>query len=120
MSRRHFAAAVWFGRVRGAMAMLLLLTLLLPTPGRTQPMPKAEPTLVIDTGATEQRFTASALLARPDAVVLNLTGDVYHGTLAYRAVPLLALLGNHPGDRFDAVEAKASDGFVAQIPLALI
>jgi mono/diheme cytochrome c family protein len=99
---------------------MLLLTLLLPTLGRTQPAQAAEPMLIIDNGAAEQRFTAAELLARPDAVVLNVTGDVYHQGVAYRAVPLLALLGNHPDDRFDAVEAKASDGFVAQIPLALI
>jgi mono/diheme cytochrome c family protein len=35
-------------------------------------------------------------------------------------VPLLALLVDKPGDRVDTLEAQASDGFVSQIPLALI
>jgi mono/diheme cytochrome c family protein len=103
-----------------AALLLLLQTLVLPILGTARGAQAAEQTLVIEGGAAERRFTAAELLARPDAVVLNVTGDVYHRTVAYRAVPLLALLGNHPDDRFDAVEAQASDGFVAQIPLALI
>ena len=35
------------------------------------------------------------------------------------AIPLLDLIGRG-GDRFDTLEARAKDGFVAQIPLALI
>jgi mono/diheme cytochrome c family protein len=101
-------------------AMLLFLTLVLSALGRAQGAQAAERTLIIDDGAAERRFTAAELLAKPDAVVLIVAGDVYHQKVAYRAVPLLALLGNHPDDKFDAVEAKASDGFVAQIPLALI
>ena len=101
-------------------AMLLLLTLMLPTPGRAQPAQAAERMLIIDHDAAEQHFTAAELLARPDSVVVSVTGDIYHQTVAYRAVPLLSLLGNHPDDGFDAIQAQASDGFVAQIPLALI
>jgi mono/diheme cytochrome c family protein len=40
--------------------------------------------------------------------------------MSYRAVPLLALLGDVTGTRFDTLEARASDGFVSQIPLELI
>jgi mono/diheme cytochrome c family protein len=76
--------------------------------------------LVIDIGTAEQHFTAADLLARPDAGVLNVSGDIYHHTVAYRAVPLLSLLGNNSDNRFDVLQAQASDGFVAQIPLALI
>lgn len=104
------------GRTQLPKAMLVLL-ILLPTLGKAL---AAEPTLIIDNGAGVQHFTAAELLARPDSVFLNVTGDVYHQTIAYRAVPLLSLLGNNPQGRFDAVEAQASDGFVAQIPLALI
>jgi mono/diheme cytochrome c family protein len=100
--------------------LLLLQTLVLPILGTAQGAPGAERMLIIDNGTSERHFTAAELLARPDAVVLNVTGDVYHQTVAYRAVPLLALLGDHPDGRFDAVQAQASDGFVAQIPLALI
>jgi mono/diheme cytochrome c family protein len=106
-------------------SMLLLLVLVLPAPGQSQ---AAQATLVIAGGAGEQHLTAAELLARPDAALLatpdaadpNVTGDIYHHTVAYRAVPLLALLGANPGDRFDTIEAQASDGFVSQIPLALI
>jgi mono/diheme cytochrome c family protein len=40
--------------------------------------------------------------------------------MTYRAVPLLALLGSVHDSRFDTLEARALDGFIAQIPLALI
>jgi mono/diheme cytochrome c family protein len=84
-------------------------------PGQT-----AEPALVVDSGAIEQRFTTGELLNRSDAVVLSVTGDVYHHAVAYRGVPLLALVGKSVDPKFDTVEAKARDGFVSQIPLALI
>jgi mono/diheme cytochrome c family protein len=80
----------------------------------------AEETLVIANSGAERRFTAAELSARPDAAALSVTGDVYHHAVTYRAVPLLSLLGGNPGDRFDTVEAQARDGFVSQIPLALI
>ena len=35
-------------------------------------------------------------------------------------VPLLPLLTGLPSDRFDTLEARATDGFVAQIPLSLV
>ena len=35
-------------------------------------------------------------------------------------VPLLPLLAGLPSDRFDTLEARATDGFVAQIPLSLV
>jgi hypothetical protein len=59
------------------------------------------------------------LLAKPDAAALSMTGDIYRLTVAYRAVPLVSLLGGNSDDRFDTIEAQASDGFVSQIPLAI-
>jgi hypothetical protein len=40
--------------------------------------------------------------------------------MTYRAVPLLTLLGDVSDGRFDTLEARATDGFIAQIPLALV
>lgn len=80
----------------------------------------ASPALTIANGSDERQLTAAELLARPDSAVLNVTGDVYHGAVHYRAVPLLALLGSPPDKQFDTLEVRASDGFVSQIPLALV
>lgn len=78
------------------------------------------PPLTVNNGVAEQRYSAPQLLARPDATVVHVDEDAYHNKVAYRAVPLLALLGKHTDARFDTVEAQASDGFVSQIPLPLI
>ena len=67
------------------------------------------------------RFTASDLLARPDAAEVAIPNDHDYGSATgYRAVPLLSLLADLPPDRFDTLEARAIDGFVAQIPLSLV
>jgi mono/diheme cytochrome c family protein len=82
------------------------------------------PALVVKSGDDEHSFTASELLARPDNKSVNLTGtvvgDIYHHKVEYRAVPLLALLGNRPEAHFDTVEVQATDGFVSEIPLTLV
>jgi hypothetical protein len=44
----------------------------------------------------------------------------YDVSLIVQAVPLLDLLAAFPLEGFDRLEASATDGFVAQIPLALI
>ncbi|MBV9811313.1 MAG: cytochrome c [Acetobacteraceae bacterium] len=82
----------------------------------------AEPALVLSRGGVTHSFTASELLARPDATDLTVADDVsYRRAASYRAVPLLALLSELPSDsRSDTLEARATDGFVAQIPLALV
>ena len=108
------------GRVTVAVGVLLLLTIVPAAPASSQAPATAQPALVIAKGEQEQRFTPAELLARPDVVTLGVDGDVYHHAVAYRAVPLLSLLGNHSADQFDTIEAAASDGFVTQIPLALI
>jgi mono/diheme cytochrome c family protein len=82
----------------------------------------AEPTIAIASQDGAREYTASTLLARTDAVSINVPHDVsYRASMTYRAVPLLKLLpGIAPSDRFDTLEAHAKDGFIAQIPLALI
>ncbi len=79
------------------------------------------PTLTLTLGNKTQRFTAAQLLARPDAATIKIPSDPSYGrSMSYRAVPLLALLGKTAGPSFDTLEAKATDGFVAQIPLSLV
>jgi mono/diheme cytochrome c family protein len=81
----------------------------------------AEPSLVITKGGDSQHYTAAALLARPDAVSISVPNDIsYRRSTTYRAVPLLALLGRSNDRRFDTLEARATDGFIAQIPLELV
>jgi mono/diheme cytochrome c family protein len=87
---------------------------------RSESGPAAEPALVVRSGANRQRLTAAQLLSRPDVVALSATDDIYRHTVVYRAVPFLALLGSSVDPKFDTVEAEARDGFVSQIPFALI
>ena len=75
--------------------------------------------LTISIGPVTRQFTAAQLLARPDAAELSIPADVSYGRpMKYRAVPLLPLLGEVSA--FDTLEARAADGFVSQIPLALV
>jgi mono/diheme cytochrome c family protein len=79
------------------------------------------PTLTLSFGADERRFTAAELLARPDAATIAIPNDPSYGkAMSYRAVPLLALLRDHLDASLDTIEARALDGFVSQIPLALV
>jgi mono/diheme cytochrome c family protein len=81
----------------------------------------AQPTLSINTGGDSKEYSAAALLGRSDAVSITVQSDVsYRRSMSYRAVPLLALLQATHEDRFDTLEAHATDGFVAQIPLQLV
>ncbi len=81
----------------------------------------AEPSLTVDLGGVTRRFTTSELLARPDAAEIDVPNDHDYGRATrYRAVPLVPLLADLPQDRFDTLEARATDGFVAQIPLLLV
>ena len=75
--------------------------------------------LTLSIGPEVRRFTAAQLLGRPDAAELRIPADVSYGRpMKYRAVPLLPLLSVGPA--FDTIEARAADGFVSQIPLALV
>jgi mono/diheme cytochrome c family protein len=79
------------------------------------------PALTLSFGPETQTFSAAELLARPDAATLMVPADVaYHRSMTYRAVPLLALLGDLHGSRLETIEARATDGFASQIPLPLI
>ena len=81
----------------------------------------AERILTLSFSAQPQRITTAELLARPDAAVLIIPNDVSYGReMKYRAVPLLGLIGNALNSGVDTIEARALDGFVSQIPSALV
>ena len=81
-----------------------------------------QPSLALTQSGITRHFSSSELLARPDAASLEVVNDVSYGHPAtYRAVPLLKLLSEFPSDeQSDTLEARATDGFVAQIPLRLV
>jgi mono/diheme cytochrome c family protein len=99
--------------------LLLGLLLVLGSAGQTR---AAEALLTVSRSGVTRRFTASELLARTDAAEVAVANDISYGRAAsYRAVPLLALLGELPeGAQADTLESRAADGFVAQIPLSLV
>jgi mono/diheme cytochrome c family protein len=80
-----------------------------------------EASLSLDLVEVKRSITASELLDRPDAAEVVIPSDHSYGRgTRYRAVPLLPLLSSLPNGRFDTLEARAADGFVAQIPLSLV
>lgn len=85
------------------------------------PLSAAERVLTLSFGGEARRITAAELLARPDAATLTVPNDVsYRRAMTYRAVPLLALIGEAASAGFDTIEARASDGYVSQIPSSLV
>jgi mono/diheme cytochrome c family protein len=79
------------------------------------------PTLTLSLGDKTQVYTAAELLARPDAATIAIPADVAYGRpMTFRAVPLLALVPAASDPALDTIEARASDGFVSQLPRALI
>ena len=85
------------------------------------PASAAERVLTLSFGSEPRRFTAEELLARPDAATITIPDDLsYKRAMTYRAVPMLAVIGDAALRDADTIEARASDGFVSQIPAALI
>lgn len=98
----------------------LCAVLLLSFCAASAPAEPAQPTLTITAGGVTSHFTAAELLSRTDLTSLQIPPHVdYNVSLTVQAVPLLYLLSAFPLEGFDRLEASATDGFVAQIPLAL-
>ncbi len=78
--------------------------------------------LVIHDGTRRTEIDTAALLARPDRAEVAIARDqAYGGATRYQAVPLAALLESFPTeDPGGTLEAAATDGFAAQIPLAVV
>jgi mono/diheme cytochrome c family protein len=78
-------------------------------------------TLTVAFGGAEKSYGSAELLARPDAATIELPADIsYKKAMTYRAVPLLALLGDKRDAALDTLEVRAADGFTSQIPMALV
>jgi len=74
-------------------------------------------TLSIELGGQTRHFSAADLLANPATRTLEIPNDPAYGrSMRYQAVPLLELLRGLQGDNADTIEARASDGFVSQLP----
>lgn len=85
------------------------------------PASAAERVLTLSFGGEPRRVTAEELLARPDAATISIPNDLsYKRAMTYRAVPMLAVIGDAALRDADTIDARASDGFVSQIPAALI
>jgi mono/diheme cytochrome c family protein len=79
------------------------------------------PPLTISLGGAPRSYSTIELLGRSDAASITIPADVAYGRpMTFRAVPLLALLPSATEPALDTVEARASDGFVSQLPRALI
>ncbi|MGV2288076.1 cytochrome c [Trinickia sp. YCB016] len=81
----------------------------------------AQPTVELTIGGKTQSFSQGALLARPDAAEIHVPKDVAYGTsTTYRAVPLADLLDAAAIPADNVLEALATDGFAAQLPMDLV
>ena len=99
---------------RGWVAGILfqMLALLLPRPTWAA-------ALTLEDGPNRIIYETASLLARPDSLEIDIPADgAYHSPRRYRAVPLAALLSALAAPPGSELEAAATDGFAAQIPLA--
>jgi mono/diheme cytochrome c family protein len=72
-------------------------------------------------GGKAQTFSREALLARSDSAEIHVPRDVAYGTvMTYRAVPLADLLNGAAIPSDSVLEARATDGFAAQLPMDLV
>jgi mono/diheme cytochrome c family protein len=77
-------------------------------------------TLVVDT-KNPAALTTETLLAMPDAATIEVPDDVtFHRTMTYRAVPLRSLPGMRALAANSELQITASDGFVTNLPAALV
>jgi mono/diheme cytochrome c family protein len=79
------------------------------------------PKLTVSLGDKTHVYAAAELLALPDAATIAIPADVAYGRpMTFRVVPLLALVPAASDPELDTIEARAADGFVSQLPRALI
>lgn len=103
------------------MSKRILFVVLLLTLGIAGRCMAAQPAMELTIGGKTQSFTQAALLARPDAAEIHIPRDVAYGTsTTYRAVPLADLLEGAPIPANNVLEARATDGFAAQLPMDLV
>lgn len=102
-------------------AGLTLFGALLPSAVSAPSQAMAEPGIEIIIGEKTLRFDRSQLLARDDAQAIEVKGDVAYGkSMTYQAVPLAPLLKGLEFPADTVMEAVATDGFAAQLPVGLL
>ena len=98
--------------------VLMFFGALLPSIGQAV---AADAKLTIDIGGVTRQVSAEDLLRDPATVDIEVPQDVAYGrTMRYWAMPLAVLLQGAAIPPDQAIEAVASDGFVAILPLDLI
>ncbi len=81
----------------------------------------AQPMIEVTIGGKTQSFSQGVLLGRPDAAGIRIPRDVAYGTsTTYRAVPLADLVDAAALPADSVLEARATDGFAAQLPMDLV
>ncbi len=77
--------------------------------------------LSISIGDETKTFNTADLLRHPDLKQVEVQSDIAYGrTMRFSAVPLLSLTGALDHQRHDTLEARAVDGFISQIPIAMV
>jgi len=103
------------------MSKRVLLAVLLLTLGAIGHAAAAQPLIKLVIGGKTQSFSQAELLARPDAAEIHVPQDIAYGKSAtYRAVPLADLLDATAMPADSVLEARATDGFAAQLPMDLV
>jgi len=78
-----------------------------------------EPILTISGHGSKTDYTRIELLQHPDLASVLIVGDVaYHRDRRYQAVPVAALLERLHPDPDSVIQFIATDGFVAELPVA--
>jgi len=102
-------------------ASLVLCGTALHTAFSAPPSPAIEPGIEVTVGGKQLHFDRTQLLSRDDIQTVEIPNDVaYHSTMTYRAVPLASLLRGLDLPRDTVIEAVATDGFAAQLPVDLL
>jgi mono/diheme cytochrome c family protein len=97
------------------MALALLVV------GFAAPADAAPASLSIEFDGQTRHFSAAELLANPATQTLEIPRDASYGhAMRYRAIPLRELWLGLRTDVTDTIEARASDGFVSQLPWSLV
>ncbi|MBM3535789.1 MAG: hypothetical protein FJX60_22480 [Alphaproteobacteria bacterium] len=76
---------------------------------------------MVGTKGVAKEYTTEALLARPDVETIEIAKDAaYGGDATYRGIRLSLMLAGEAMDGADILVVTATDGFVAQLPLATV
>jgi mono/diheme cytochrome c family protein len=107
---------VWSRLLRATLLALAFLLIGHVSSGKADPA-----TLSIELDGQTRHFSAAELLANPATRTLEIPRDASYGqSMSYLAIPLRELMPGLRTDDTDAIEARATDGFVSQLPLKLI